>query len=51
MTQGLIIKGNVFVNWKPDPKYNMGLGLDPCYNTGLPCDLPTVSSLQRWLLL
>jgi hypothetical protein len=41
MNQGLIIKGNVFVNWHsvyPD----MNLGLDPCYNTGLPCDKPTV---------
>ena len=43
MHEGLIIKGNVFVNWHLDPKYAMALGLDPCYGTGLPCDKPTVS--------
>lgn len=43
MREGLIIKGNVFVKRHLDPKYAMGLGLDPCYDTGLPCDKPTVS--------
>jgi hypothetical protein len=47
VNQGLVVKGNVFVNWKPDPKYNMGLGLDICAKTGLPCDPVTVSFLPR----
>jgi hypothetical protein len=41
MHQGLVIKGNVFVNHHRTYP-NMALGLDPCYNTGLPCDTPTV---------
>lgn len=43
MHEGLIVRGNVFVNWHLDPKYPMNIGLDPCYGTGLPCDKPTVS--------
>ncbi|WIA19213.1 hypothetical protein OEZ85_003855 [Tetradesmus obliquus] len=42
VSQGLVIKGNLFVNWKPDPKYAMGLGLDACAKTGLQCNTPTV---------
>jgi hypothetical protein len=43
MHEGLIIKGNVFINRHADPKRGaMGLGLDPCYNTRLPCDKATV---------
>jgi hypothetical protein len=50
MREGLIIKGNVFVNRHLDPKYAMGLGLDPCYNTGLPCDKSMVSVAGLLLL-
>lgn len=42
MHEGLVVRGNVFVNWHLDPKYPMNIGLDPCYGTGLPCDKPTV---------
>jgi hypothetical protein len=45
MHEGLVVKGNVFVNCHldgHDPKYAMGLGLDPCYGSGLPCDKPPV---------
>jgi hypothetical protein len=43
MHEGLVIKGNVFINRHADPKRGaMSLGLDPCYNTGLPCDKATV---------
>jgi hypothetical protein len=45
MHEGLVVRGNVFVNWHLDPKYTMPIGLDPCYGTGLPCDKPTVSGL------
>jgi len=43
MHEGLVVKGNVFVNWHLDPKWAMSIGLDPCYGTSLPCDKPTVS--------
>lgn len=52
MHEGLIIKGNVFVNKHADPKRGtMSLGLDICYGTGLPCDKPTVSSMCHPSLL
>jgi hypothetical protein len=43
MHEGLVVRGNVFVNAHLDPKYAMSIGLDPCYGTGLPCDKPTLS--------
>lgn len=43
VTEGLIIKGNVFVNRHLDPKYAMSLGLGQCDNTALPCNSVTVS--------
>lgn len=40
---GLIIRGNVFVNWKADPKYKMGMGNGACVGTLLPCNTSGVS--------
>lgn len=41
VTQGFVIKGNVFVN--PHRSYpSMSLGLAACEKTGLPCDPTTV---------
>jgi hypothetical protein len=42
MHQGLIIKGNVFVNFHRTYP-SMSLGLGPCVGTGLPCDPTNVS--------
>jgi hypothetical protein len=43
MHQGLVIKGNVFVNHHRTYP-NMSLGLGPCVATGLPCDPTNVST-------
>ena len=42
VTEGLVIRGNVFVNWHSDFKYFMSLGLGACTGTGLPCEQSTV---------
>lgn len=42
VTDGLVIRGNVFVNWKADPKYTMGLGITACAPDA-DCYAPTVS--------
>jgi hypothetical protein len=42
VTDGLVIKGNVLVNWHADPKRFMSLGLSPC-TAGMPCKQTTVS--------
>lgn len=41
-TDGLVIRGNVFVNWHSNPKYFMSLGLGAC-TAGMPCAERTVS--------
>jgi hypothetical protein len=45
MHEGLVIKGNVFINRYPDPKRRMSLGLPAvCEKSGLPCDSTIVST-------
>jgi hypothetical protein len=41
-TDGLVIRGNVFVNWHSNPKYLMSLGLGAC-TAAMPCAERTVS--------
>lgn len=41
-TDGLVIRGNVFVNWHAKTNYPMSLGLGAC-TAGIPCEQSTVS--------